>query len=529
LNLFLKYGYLIFCLFFLVKSSDAQLSPGDLSKSHAHLEGLRNCTKCHVLGEKETTSKCLACHTEIQQLLNQNRGYHSSPEAKGKKCAECHGEHHGREFEITRFDPINFDHNRTGYILEGRHSQLHCADCHKSELIETKVSQKEGYSYLGLGIECLSCHDDYHQGAQSTDCLTCHNQTTFKLATDDFDHAQTRFPLTGRHQSVNCDGCHTGGDVKNFQLFTNTQLSQCTSCHEDVHNNEYGSNCRQCHTVYSFTRIRTNTAFNHDNTNFPLTGAHVNVGCRQCHPGSYNSPVAHQNCSDCHSDFHENQFSRGGISPDCSECHTVEGFSPSIYTIEQHSLTNFPLEGAHLATPCLVCHRPDGNWDFSKEGSGCVECHQNIHENILPHRFIQGNNCERCHSVSSWSEVSFNHNLTNYELQGKHAQVNCSECHFLKQEDGSVVQKFTGLSQSCENCHTDMHFGQFIVNNENDCLRCHTYNNWLPEKFDHNNTRFKLDGEHLGLECNECHKRTEYLLPNYTIYKIEDISCASCH
>jgi nitrate/TMAO reductase-like tetraheme cytochrome c subunit len=519
----------MFFLFFVVQNSFAQLSPGDLSSSHAHLEGLRNCTKCHVLGEKETTSKCLACHTEIQQLLDQNRGYHSSSEAKGKKCAECHGDHHGRDFEMTRFDAIGFNHDLTGYTLEGRHSQLQCADCHKSELIKTRVSQKDGYSYLGLGTECLSCHDDYHQNTKSNDCLSCHDQNTFKLAVDDFDHAQTRFPLTGRHQSLACESCHTGGDVKSFQQYTNTQLRQCNGCHEDVHNNEYGSNCSQCHTVYSFTRIKTTTAFNHDKTNFPLTGMHTGVGCKECHAGSYNRPVPHQSCTDCHSDFHEGQLAKNGVSPDCSQCHSVEGFSPAKFSIENHNLTNFPLEGAHLATPCVFCHRSAGKWDFSKDGSNCVNCHPNIHENILAERFMQGNSCESCHAVSSWDEIEFNHSLTNFELVGKHTQASCRDCHFSEQENGTVVQKFSGLASSCENCHTDIHFKQFEVDNRNDCARCHTSENWNPEKFNHNNTRFKLDGEHVGLNCSSCHKRTEYLIPNYTIYKIEDISCASCH
>ncbi len=51
-------------------SGFAQISPGELSKAHSHLEGLTNCTKCHVLGEKETTSKCLDCHKEIKKLIN---------------------------------------------------------------------------------------------------------------------------------------------------------------------------------------------------------------------------------------------------------------------------------------------------------------------------------------------------------------------------------------------------------------------------------------------------------------------------
>ena len=43
----------------------AQISPGDLSKAHASLEGVSNCTKCHTVGKKVTSEKCLDCHKEI--------------------------------------------------------------------------------------------------------------------------------------------------------------------------------------------------------------------------------------------------------------------------------------------------------------------------------------------------------------------------------------------------------------------------------------------------------------------------------
>ena len=50
----------------------AQISPGKLTDAHAHLEGMGNCTQCHDLGNKVPDQKCLACHTEIDQLINQN-------------------------------------------------------------------------------------------------------------------------------------------------------------------------------------------------------------------------------------------------------------------------------------------------------------------------------------------------------------------------------------------------------------------------------------------------------------------------
>ena len=91
---------LVFLLVVFANNVFAQISPGELSKAHAHLEGLTNCTKCHVLGEKETISKCLDCHKEIKQLINTNSGYHSYSEVKKRECASCHNEHHGRNFRI---------------------------------------------------------------------------------------------------------------------------------------------------------------------------------------------------------------------------------------------------------------------------------------------------------------------------------------------------------------------------------------------------------------------------------------------
>ena len=48
----------------------AQLSPGDLTTAHSHLDGISNCTQCHVLGNKVSSEKCLVCHTEIKERID---------------------------------------------------------------------------------------------------------------------------------------------------------------------------------------------------------------------------------------------------------------------------------------------------------------------------------------------------------------------------------------------------------------------------------------------------------------------------
>lgn len=528
MNKLLTFGLFFLCLVF-VFSAKGQLSPGELSKAHAQLEGLKNCTQCHVLGEKETTSKCLKCHTEIQQLITEKKGYHSSAEVKGKKCAQCHGEHFGRDFKIVHFDEDKFNHELTGYKLEGRHTELKCVDCHKPELIETKTSQKKGSSFLGLGSECLSCHDDFHQNTLSNNCTSCHNQNAFRPATG-FNHSQTQFALKGKHQTLDCEACHkiTTKSGHEFQQFSGITFSNCTSCHVDVHNNKFGNDCRKCHDESSFTQVKSLSSFNHDKTNFPLRGKHHNLDCKSCHKKSVTQTLKHSLCTDCHTDYHENQFAKNNISPDCSSCHTVNGFSPSEFTIERHNKSDFALDGAHLATPCFSCHKPQEKWNFAQMGTQCVNCHENFHEDKISKKYYPENDCRSCHSTTLWTDIQFNHSKTNFKLEGKHEAVSCRNCHFSEQNE-NTTQQFANLSASCDQCHNDIHFKQFEVNKRTECEKCHSPLYWQPTKFNHNIARFKLDGEHVGLDCIACHKPTDGLIKNYIVYKFEDISCASCH
>ena len=126
----------------------AQLSPGDLSEPHAHLEGLSNCTKCHVLGNKISSEKCLACHTEIQQRITLQKGYHVSSDVKGKECFSCHSEHNGKNFQLIRIDITKFDHTLTGYSLSVPHSKKNCKDCHNTGYITDQMIKSKKITYM---------------------------------------------------------------------------------------------------------------------------------------------------------------------------------------------------------------------------------------------------------------------------------------------------------------------------------------------------------------------------------------------
>jgi len=510
--------------------SIAQISPGDLTTAHANLEGISNCTKCHEVGKKVSVAKCLECHKEIKELIDQNKGYHSSAEVKSKDCFACHNEHHGRNFKIIRFDTVKFNHRDAGFELVGKHSTLACLACHRSELIKSKKSQKSSGSYLGLGTKCLDCHADFHQKTLSPNCLECHNNNAFKPVTG-FDHKKTKFPLLGSHQKVDCSKCHKEEerDGQKSRKFTGIAFSNCTDCHKDIHENKFGRDCKKCHSEESFKNAAVSGAFNHNKTDYPLEGKHASVNCKSCHKQSLTARLKFDHCTDCHSDYHKGQLKKSGQTSDCKDCHSVSGFAESNFSIERHNQGGFPLEGPHAATPCVSCHKKDKEWNFKDLKKSCVDCHENIHKNYIDEKFFHNQNCGGCHEVSVWSKVNFDHNTTDFKLTGKHTVTSCKKCHFKEESSGIVKQQFSNLTGRCLDCHTDPHNKQFASIELASCTRCHNFDRWKPVQFNHDNTRFRLDGSHKDVACSKCHKEVSDGSVRYIQYKFEDIRCSSCH
>lgn len=586
----------------------AQLSPGELAQPHAHLEGLSNCTRCHDLGDKVSSQKCLDCHKEIKALVNQKRGYHASSDVRRKDCTACHSDHHGRKFEMIRFDEKNFNHKLTGYELTGAHKKIDCAACHKPDLIADREIRKRTDTWLGLGTECLNCHDDYHQKTLGTDCARCHTTGAFAPASK-FDHDNTEFSLKGKHLEVDCAECHKmeTRNSQEFQHFAEVAFANCNSCHKDTHKGNLRSHCKQCHTETGWDVLTSLRRFNHNTTGFPLKGQHALVDCFKCHTADVSAttvfqdqlgigtaecakchddvhygrfgnncaechneksfrfsgdpekfdhsmtdfplegkhrevdcakchttnhctdPLPFVNCTNCHEDYHKGAFTEGNKTQDCSECHSVGGFSPSTFEFEQHAATNFPLEGAHRATPCVACHLSDEEeWSFVNLGTNCVDCHEDVHESELDPNWYPAQRCQNCHTADSWTTgLVFDHAQTAFALEGAHARTNCSECHL---KDALAPHgRFRNLETKCASCHENVHGRQFEQQGGTDCARCHGFEAWDNSRFDHRKTQFPLEGKHAELECAECHK--EKLMDGQirVEYKIRRFECIDCH
>lgn len=522
------------CLIFMLILSyirvSGQISPGALSNPHSNLEGISNCTQCHVLGNKVSNDKCLICHTEIQSRISIKKGYHSSSDIAGKQCFTCHSEHNGKNFQLIRFDPAKFDHTLAGYNLSVPHAKQDCKVCHASKNITDPKLKAKKSTYLGLNTECLTCHADYHLRTLSSTCLNCHTDLAF-IPASKFNHNNANFKLAGKHTKVDCVKCHKVeiADGKKFQQFRGIQYSNCTSCHKDPHQDKYGQNCRQCHSEESFQVVSGLKNFDHNKTNFKLEEKHLIVNCKSCHKTKFTDPLRYAKCTDCHSDYHNNQFAKNGVSPDCSVCHSVRGFTYFSYTSEQHNLGNFPLLGSHSAIPCYECHKKQEKWQFRQIGLRCIDCHSDNHKSLIQTKYYPESNCKVCHTEVRWADVTFDHSKTEFKLTGAHTGKDCRLCHFKKDDEGLVKQKFNGLATNCSSCHADNHFNQFDMGGVTDCLRCHGTDNWKASKFDHSKTAFKLDGKHINVACAKCHKPEQEGSKVYVNYKLKDFKCESCH
>ena len=502
---------------------DTLLSPGPLSEAHSELTGLENCASCHSAGKGVEPQKCLACHRDLEERIRKGNGFHRQ---KARDCVRCHSDHHGNEMQLVRFSPEGFDHQETGYPLEGLHLEVkECERCHSAARAPERVKTK---SFLLEDKRCLACHDDPHGGELGENCLKCHPMER-KFRTVQFDHDLAAFPLRGAHQSVDCKSCHRGTSFKGLRF------SHCQDCHQDPHQPSVGADCERCHEPSSWAAL--GPGFKHDRTAFPLEGMHRKVDCARCHPNQRFKNLSFARCSDCHKrDPHLGQFQ----NRDCSSCHSVQGFRKTSF---EHRKASFPLTGKHGTVPCAQCHSlqegqfPGGNGKavrFRPLSTTCISCHADVHLGQL------ANGCDACHTTSGFKRETllFQHQKdSRFALRGRHEKLDCAPCHrrelgFFPTGTGEAV-RFRPLSARCAACHRNPHDPRGHDENarlsQPACERCHTVESFVKNGFDHESTEFPLRGKHASLVCEQCHRFLPHKdRPIVTFQKLES-GCADCH
>jgi hypothetical protein len=111
----------------------------------------------------------------------------------------------------------------------------------------------------------------------------------------------------------------------------------------------------------------------------------------------------------------------------------------------------------------------------------------------------------------------FDHSLTKFPLTGRHIVATCKSCH--------QTQKFKDVSLECYACHKkdDKHKQKLGER----CDSCHNARSWRLWDFDHGKrTKYVLDGSHLKVACENCHRQEA---PKGKNAAPVGSNCLSCH
>lgn len=485
-----------------------------------------DCSDCHEPDPK------LKRVTRFEPLpFNQCTDCHSDPHRGefGSDCEQCHSVYRdwidvkASEDGSKKSGLKGFDHSKTDFPLIGYHEAVACEGCHYREDESFKVEDSKF-------DQCSDCHGFPHDKQfEGQECSDCHDferkfsESTFGVE----EHSKLDFVLDGRHRVIDCQKCHFSG------VYRDLPHEECSDCHRNAHpERQIDQSCNFCHVTTSFSWIQ----FDHNKqTNFSLTGQHREVACLSCHVDQVfkNMPADNENpnCQMCHADPH------GQAMPDtCSNCHRTEGFR-LVRNFDHAEVGKWELDGRHAELSCQKCHEGHLNQNYDVEPyaegaspTACLNCHADIHNGEY------GANCEGCHNTSSF-EVEYGdkvHDLGFFRLEGAHDQMACTDCH-------STNTQLQGTGQMCGWCHeqNDPHLGQFGLA----CGDCHNQWGWLPTKFRHNTTGFRLTGSHRYVTCQECHVNNIYQgLPNDCYFCHSDsyvpyitqhaggvVDCADCH
>ncbi len=410
---------------------------------------------------------CLECH---QKTIRNGKEFQEFTDISFNDCISCHDDPHIGQLEgqctqchtETAFTDFigkgNFDHDLTDFTLRGKHRTESCFSCHERSSDPLEVFQDRSNVNEN---SCIACHADVHNGKYGNECVKCHRESSFLSLRkmEFFDHTTTDYPLEGKHQDVDCRQCHE----KRFS--TPIDFTACSNCHDDYHRGEFMENgvspdCVECHSLENGFDYSLYTLEQHQETQFPLEGAHSATPCFACHVSEDDNRWTFRElgktCVDCHQDIHQGYISEKYYpKDDCKICHVNDAWTAVDFDHEQ---TKWPLNGKHTEVSCRECHFIENadNKEYTEQKfanleTNCISCHENIHDETFA---IDGiTDCTRCHVTSSWFPETFNHDLTNFPLEGMHTKIQCSACHEVANANGEIeviykIQKFR-----CIDCH----------------------------------------------------------------------------
>ena len=321
------------------------LAPFDHNTTAFPLTGAhvgQTCINCHadkVYKGKPTT--CISCHqTDYNSTDQPNHVTSGFPTT----CLTCH--------TTTQWMGATFNHNTTAFPLTGAHKTATCSDCHGGGVYRGLQTGVRLVPPAGVRRDDESASRDRRASRTSARVVTPRPQWPGAP----YNHNATAFPLTGAHvrsdvhQLPRRQGLQ--GETADLRVVPSHGLQQ----HDDAQALDVGlpDHLPDAAIRPRSGRGRSSTTIR---PTFPLTGAHLTATLQRLSPRAACTRDCQRRALHATSPSSTRRPIRttfqAGFSNLCASCHTTTKWPGATV---HHSLTAFPLTGAHVGKTCISCH-----------------------------------------------------------------------------------------------------------------------------------------------------------------------------
>ena len=296
--------------------------------------------------------------------------------------------------------------------------------------------------------------------------------------TSTFNHAAV-FPLTGSHATCIARSATPTEQLHDRCRRPATAATRRTTTGPRIHRTRrrFPTDCDTCHTTTDWT----GATFNHNNTSFPLTGAHTTVTCAPCHANNNYTDAADRLL----------RLPPGGLHRDHESQSRVFGLpdrlhhraTPRPTGLRRPSITHngIPADGLH-ATACAQCHA-NNNYTTRCRPPATAATRRTTtdHESASRHRRLPDRLARPATPPPPGPrDVQPQQHVVPADRRAHHRALRI--CH--------MNNNYTTLPTACYGCHQADFTGttnpaHVAAGFPTDCTLCHSTTNWTTSTFNH--------------------------------------------